>query len=281
MHDRLLLQFNLAASLCQFNPDRWTSHSCAAPITTSLGRRRAGGGSIAAARYHRLHSRPTRPGTAGGRRALDRAADHNFSIVIGKLAHLLWSLNPGHAGTEALLAEIRPTIDNVSPHRLFAPSTQTSAEPQIVTGTVAQLRPAPGKRLLLFDDACLSVQALESGSVLVSRYIADTDLIGRRDADPARASPVLRSHARLRRHARQQRGEPAGGQLTIGSCSRPVSVTGKAAGDFQGGVQEKPPGKISYTVHVGSSARRSKSRLGTASCRAFLLRPAGPPSSWE
>lgn len=106
-----------------------------------------------------------------------RQINHS-SIAVCELAHLFGRLDSAHPDTKGVLAEIRTTIENIPRHRLAAPSIQAVAEAGIVTGIIARLKGLPkADRQPLLNDTCLFLQALEAGSVLLSRNIGDVDLI--------------------------------------------------------------------------------------------------------
>lgn len=113
--------------------------------------------------------------------AKDLVAARNInhsSIAVAELSHLFGRLDPLHPGTGSVLEEISEVIGDIRPHRLSSPSVAATIEAGIVTGTIARLRGLPKvDRQPLFNDACLYLQALESGSTLLTRNIIDMDLI--------------------------------------------------------------------------------------------------------
>lgn len=111
--------------------------------------------------------------------ALLRARHLNHSsVALSELAYALGRLDPAHPGTKSALTQIRGTIDDMPEHRLCTPSIAVIAEAAIVAGIIARLRGLPrADSQPLQNDACLFLQALEMGWVLVSRNIRDIDLI--------------------------------------------------------------------------------------------------------
>ncbi len=106
-----------------------------------------------------------------------RQLNHS-SIAVAELSHAFGRLDPSHSDTAATLAEIRGVIEDIPGHRLTGPSVQAVVEAGIVTGAVARLRGlAKADRQPLFNDACLFLQALESGLHLLSHNIRDMGLI--------------------------------------------------------------------------------------------------------
>ena len=106
-----------------------------------------------------------------------RQVNHS-SVAVGELTHQFGRLDPAHPQTKAALAQVRGALDDIPAHRLSAPSLQTVAEAGMVAGLVARLRGLPkSDRQPFFNDATLYLHALESGSTLLSRNIADMDVI--------------------------------------------------------------------------------------------------------
>jgi predicted nucleic acid-binding protein len=112
-------------------------------------------------------------------KALLRVRPLNHSaIAAAELAHAFGRLNPGHPDSAPTLQAIGDVIRNMPPHRLAGPSIQATVEAGIVSGTIARLHGlAPVDRQPLLNDAMLFLQAMENGSVLLTRNIADMDLI--------------------------------------------------------------------------------------------------------
>jgi predicted nucleic acid-binding protein len=106
-----------------------------------------------------------------------RQVNHS-SVAVSELVHNFGRLDPAHSGTKAILAPIRKVIESIPAHRLSTPSVQAAAEAGIVTGVITRvLRLPKTDRQPFLNDATLFLQALESGSTLLSRNIADMDLI--------------------------------------------------------------------------------------------------------
>lgn len=106
-----------------------------------------------------------------------RQVNHS-SVAVSELVHNFGRLDPSHSGTKAILAPIRKVIESIPAHRLSAPSIQAAAEAGIVAGVIARVRDLPkADRQPFLNDATLFLHALENGSTLLSRNIADMDLI--------------------------------------------------------------------------------------------------------
>ena len=106
-----------------------------------------------------------------------RQINHS-SVAIAELVHLFGRLDPKHSGTKSVLAKIEATINAIPSHRLTAPSVQAGAEAGMISGLVARLKGLPkADRQPLLNDAILYLQACENGHALLSRNVADFDLI--------------------------------------------------------------------------------------------------------
>ncbi len=106
-----------------------------------------------------------------------RQLNHS-AIAAAELAHLFGRLDPTRPETRPALASVQAALEAIPRHRLGAPSIQATVEAGIVAGMVARLRGLPkADRQTLLNDAMLFLQALENGLWLLSRDIADFDLM--------------------------------------------------------------------------------------------------------
>lgn len=106
-----------------------------------------------------------------------RRIDHS-SFGVAELAFAFGRLDPSHAGTPDALRSLHEAIDAIPDHRLAAPSVQAVVEAGLLSGTVARLRRLRDDgRQPLFNDAVLLLQAYEQGGTLLSRNIADLDVL--------------------------------------------------------------------------------------------------------
>lgn len=106
-----------------------------------------------------------------------RQVNHS-SVAVGELTHQFGRLDPAHPQTKTALEQIRGALDDIPGHRLSTPSLQVVAEAGMVAGLVARLRGLTRTdRQPFLNDATLFLHALESGSTLLSRNIADMDVI--------------------------------------------------------------------------------------------------------
>ncbi len=106
-----------------------------------------------------------------------RQINHS-SVALAELTHLFGRLDPAHPETKTTLAAIKKVITAIPDHRLAAPSVQAMAEAGILTGIIARLRGiSKTDRQPLLNDVMLFLQASENGHWLLSRNIADMDIV--------------------------------------------------------------------------------------------------------
>jgi len=104
-----------------------------------------------------------------------RIVNHS-TVCLAELTHLFGRLDPGHAQTKNVLREIRRTIEDMPRHRLSSPSQAAMGEAGMLAGLVSRLSGSErGDRAILLNDACLYLQALERGWIIVTRNVRDFD----------------------------------------------------------------------------------------------------------
>jgi predicted nucleic acid-binding protein len=102
-----------------------------------------------------------------------RIINHS-TVCLSELTHLFGRLDPAHPGTKGILKEIQQTIDDTPGHRLSAPSTMAFGEAGMLAGLVARLT-GTDRKMPLMNDACLYLQALERGWIVLTRNVRDFD----------------------------------------------------------------------------------------------------------
>jgi hypothetical protein len=109
---------------------------------------------------------------------LDVRALNHSAIAISELAHAFGRLDPTHAHTKSVLKACERAIAAIPQRRLNAPSVRAIAEANILAGIVARLRGlVRTDRQPFLNDAILYLQALEQGHTVLTRNIADFDVI--------------------------------------------------------------------------------------------------------
>lgn len=100
------------------------------------------------------------------------------AVAVAEMALSAAYLRPDHPSTPQNRLAITATLDRIPLSQVLPPSPATWIEASILAGTVAQTqaRDASDRRALL-NDALLLLGAEEAGAVLVSRNIADIDLL--------------------------------------------------------------------------------------------------------
>lgn len=106
-----------------------------------------------------------------------RTLNHS-SIAVGELALAFGTLDPDDVRTAANLSVIEQAIAAISSHRLSAPTDRAILRAGISAGLLARLQGLnPADRRKMFNDAVLFFQAFEQGHWLITRNIADMDLL--------------------------------------------------------------------------------------------------------
>lgn len=104
-----------------------------------------------------------------------RVVNHS-TVALAELTHLFGRLDPARAGTRKALRELGGVIRDIPAHRLAAPSVRAAGEAGMLAGLVARLG-GRGSSAELLNDAALALHAAETGCVLLTRNLADFDLM--------------------------------------------------------------------------------------------------------
>lgn len=100
------------------------------------------------------------------------------AIALAELTHALGRLSPGDPRTKAAVLAIQRSVELIPKPRLSAPSVRAFGEAGIVAGTIARLRGVSAeRRQALLNDVLLFLHAAEQGAGLLTRNIADFDII--------------------------------------------------------------------------------------------------------
>lgn len=112
------------------------------------------------------------------RALLGRSVINHSSIAVVELAHSFGRLDPSSATTARNLDLVRAVIAAIPPNRLLVPSLRAAVQAGVVAGVMARRRALTrADRQPFIHDATLYFQALETGSVLLTRNISDLDMI--------------------------------------------------------------------------------------------------------
>jgi hypothetical protein len=104
-----------------------------------------------------------------------RIANHS-TVALAELTHLYGRLDPDHSGTRGALAAIGGVIDDITAHRLNAPTARAFGEAGMLAGLVARLS-GRGAGVDLINDALLFLQARETGCAVLTANLSDFDLL--------------------------------------------------------------------------------------------------------
>jgi predicted nucleic acid-binding protein len=107
-----------------------------------------------------------------------RTRVHHSAVARAELATGLALLDPADPRTLAVRRPIEATIRHMRASHLTAPSPGVWTEASLLSAILARLQGFGGnQRKRLLHDALLLLQAREHGATLVSRNIADMDLL--------------------------------------------------------------------------------------------------------
>lgn len=109
-----------------------------------------------------------------------RTCNHS-AVSLAELTHAFGRLDPAHPETKVALLELKETItEDIPPHRLQTPETDTWGAAGILAGLTFRLRGLPknqGHERKLLHDALLYLQARKLGCAVLTRNVSDFDLL--------------------------------------------------------------------------------------------------------
>lgn len=106
-----------------------------------------------------------------------RTVNHS-TIAIVELMHTVGRLDPAHGGTADVVRQIGKAIRGMPGHRTFEPDAETLARAAVFSGILARTQGYVGDgRMRALHDCVLFLQALKLGLTVLTRNIADFDLL--------------------------------------------------------------------------------------------------------
>ncbi|HET6169685.1 MAG TPA: PIN domain-containing protein [Terracidiphilus sp.] len=115
--------------------------------------------------------------------ALRTASLWHSSVTEAELAALAGLLDPAHPDTASVVAKVAASIDLRPEHRILTPDRDTWREAGILAGLLARLqRYGKTERRRALNDALIFLTAARNGCVVLTRNIADFDLLMQLDA---------------------------------------------------------------------------------------------------
>lgn len=105
---------------------------------------------------------------------------HHSAVCLAELTHVFGRLDPGHAGTGAVLRAVRETIEDMPSHRLHAPDVAVWGQAGILAGELARLADLPknaGRERRFLADALVFLQAGALGAAVLTANLRDFDLL--------------------------------------------------------------------------------------------------------
>lgn len=106
-----------------------------------------------------------------------RICNHS-AVCLSELTHAFGRLDPARRDTPAALAGMAQVVTAIPPHRLTEPSSSVWGVAGILSGLAFRLGDyQKGQERRLLNDALVYLQALELGLVVLTRNIADFDIL--------------------------------------------------------------------------------------------------------
>jgi predicted nucleic acid-binding protein len=100
------------------------------------------------------------------------------SVAVAELALALGRLNPLHPASRAAVRQLKTVIAQVPTHRINNPTAGTWREAAIASGLLARLQGlAVGRSHDLLNDALIFFDARKNGRTVLTRNVADFDLL--------------------------------------------------------------------------------------------------------
>jgi predicted nucleic acid-binding protein len=100
------------------------------------------------------------------------------TVTEAELSAACGLLNPSHAGTAAIVAEISSSIDRRSIYRTLTPDRSVWRDAGILSGTLARLqRYDSSRRRQVLNDALIYYSALKNGCAVLTRNTRDFDFL--------------------------------------------------------------------------------------------------------
>jgi predicted nucleic acid-binding protein len=105
------------------------------------------------------------------------------SVTEAELAALAGLLHPAHPDTASVIAQVGASIDLRQEHRILTPDRETWREAGILAGLLARLQGyGKSERRKTLNDALIFLTASKNGCVVLTRNVADFDLLMQLDA---------------------------------------------------------------------------------------------------
>lgn len=119
-----------------------------------------------------------------GENALRAAEAWHSPVTEAELAAAIGLLDPRHPGTRSIIVEIAKVIERRPAYRTLVPDAEVWREAGILSGILARLQGyGKERRLRVLNDALIFASARKQGCAVLTRNIADFDLL--QQLDPA------------------------------------------------------------------------------------------------
>lgn len=115
--------------------------------------------------------------------ALKGAEIWHSAVAEAELAMFCGILDPRHAGTPAVVARVLTVVNSWAAHRLLSPDREVWREAGLLAGVLARTQGyAESDRRRALNDALIFVTARKHGLTVLTRNVADFDLLQQLDA---------------------------------------------------------------------------------------------------
>jgi predicted nucleic acid-binding protein len=115
--------------------------------------------------------------------ALRTGSLRHSTVTEAELAALAGLLDPAHPETARVIVQVATSIDMRPAHRILTPDRDTWREAGILAGLLARLRQyGKQEQRKALNDALIFLTASKNGCVVLTRNVADFDLLMQLDA---------------------------------------------------------------------------------------------------
>ncbi|MGH9561277.1 MAG: type II toxin-antitoxin system VapC family toxin [Terracidiphilus sp.] len=115
--------------------------------------------------------------------ALRGASLWHSTVTEAELAAIAGLLDPSHPGTAGVIVHVAASIELRPAHRILAPDREIWREAGILAGLLARLQQyGRNERRKALNDALILLTAAKNGCVVLTRNIADFDLLMQLDS---------------------------------------------------------------------------------------------------
>lgn len=109
---------------------------------------------------------------------LDIRLSNHSTVAIQELMHTVGVLDPKHPGTKTAIQQIRITLNEIPPHRIFPPDIDVLGKAALLSGMLCRLQGYQRDgRLRVLQDCVLFLQAQKLGFTVLTANVSDFDYL--------------------------------------------------------------------------------------------------------